>query len=356
MTDTRAERTALLERLAGERILILDGATGTMIQSHGLEEKDFRGSRFADFPHDLRGNNDLLCLTRPDVIAGIHRQFLEAGADIIETNSFNATTLSQADYHMEDIVGELNREAARIARTEADRMSAETPDKPRFVAGAIGPTSKTASISPDVNDPGYRAVTFDDLRIAYRQAAEGLIEGGADLILVETVFDTLNAKAALFALEELFEEREERLPIMISGTITDLSGRNLSGQTAEAFWNSVSHVRPFSVGLNCSLGARELRPYIAELSRVADTRISAYPNAGLPNEFGEYDEQPEDTAAMLREWAESGLVNIVGGCCGTRPDHIRAIAAAVKGIPPRPIPVIEPRLRLSGLEPFELRT
>ena len=356
MTDTRAERTALLERIAGERILILDGATGTMIQSHNLQEADFRGSRFADFPHDLRGNNDLLCLTRPDIIAGIHRQFLEAGADIIETNSFNATTLSQADYHMEEIVGELNREAARIARAEADRMSAETPDKPRFVAGAIGPTSKTASISPDVNDPGYRAVTFDDLRLAYRQAAEGLIAGGADLILVETIFDTLNAKAALFALEELFEETGEWLPIMISGTITDLSGRNLSGQTAEAFWNSVSHVRPFSVGLNCSLGARELRPYIAELSRVADTRISAYPNAGLPNEFGEYDEQPEDTAAMLREWAESGLVNIVGGCCGTRPDHIRAIAAAVEGIPPRPIPVIEPRLRLSGLEPFELRT
>ena len=356
MTDTRAERTALLERIAGERILILDGATGTMIQSHNLQEADFRGSRFADFPHDLRGNNDLLCLTRPDIIAGIHRQFLEAGADIIETNSFNATTLSQADYHMEEIVGELNREAARIARAEADRMSAETPDKPRFVAGAIGPTSKTASISPDVNDPGYRAVTFDDLRLAYRQAAEGLIAGGADLILVETIFDTLNAKAALFALEELFEETGERLPIMISGTITDLSGRNLSGQTAEAFWNSVSHVRPFSVGLNCSLGARELRPYIAELSRVADTRISAYPNAGLPNEFGEYDEQPEDTAAMLREWAESGLVNIVGGCCGPRPDHIRAIAAAVEGIPPRPIPVIEPRLRLSGLEPFELRT
>ncbi|MBK8209052.1 MAG: homocysteine S-methyltransferase family protein [Rhodospirillales bacterium] len=327
-----------------------------MIQKHALEEADFRGTRFAHWPRDLKGNNDLLSLTRPDIIQDIHRQYLDAGADIVETNTFNSNRTSLADYGQEDLARELNETGTRLARAAADAATAATPSKPRFVAGAIGPTNRTASLSPDVGDPGFRNISFDELAAAYREAAEGLIDGGCDVILVETVFDTLNAKAALFALDELFEERGASLPVMVSGTITDLSGRNLSGQTAEAFWNSVRHARPLSIGLNCALGAAEMRPHIAELSRVADTFVCAYPNAGLPNEFGGYDETPDMTAAHLREWASSGLVNIVGGCCGTTPDHIAAIARAVAGLPPRPFAELPRALRLSGLEAFTLPT
>jgi 5-methyltetrahydrofolate--homocysteine methyltransferase len=350
------DRVAVLRAALNERILVLDGAMGTMIQRHRLEEADFRGERFARWPRDLKGNNDLLSLTRPDIIQDIHRQYLDAGADIVETNTFNSNRISLADYGQEDLARELNATGARLARAAADEATARTPAKPRFVAGAIGPTNRTASISPDVGDPGFRNISFDELASAYREAAEGLIDGGSDVILVETVFDTLNAKAALFALDELFEERGLALPVMVSGTITDLSGRNLSGQTAEAFWNSMRHARPLSIGLNCALGAAEMRPHIAELSRVADTFVCAYPNAGLPNEFGAYDETPEMTAAHLREWAASGLVNIVGGCCGTTPEHIAAIACAVAGLPPRPVPEPPRALRLSGLEAFTLPT
>ncbi len=353
---TREDRLKALRAAVGQRILVLDGAMGTTIQSYHLEENDYRGSRFADYDRDVKGNNDLLTLTQPDIVKEISLAYLEAGADILTTNTFNSTTVSQADYGMESLVDELNEEAARIAREAADEMTAKQPDKPRFVTGAIGPTSKTTSISPDVNDPGYRATSFDEIATAYKQAARGLIKGGADLILLETIFDTLNAKAGIFALESLFEELGMRLPVMISGTITDLSGRTLTGQTVEAFWFSVRHARPFSIGLNCALGADAMRPHIAELSRIADTAVCAYPNAGLPNEFGEYDEAPETTAAQLKEWAESGLVNIVGGCCGTSPDHIRAIHDAVITEAPREIPDIQPRLRLSGLEPFEVRS
>jgi len=352
--STREQRLAAIRAAARERILILDGGMGTMIQARRFEEADFRGRRFADFGHDLRGNNDLLVMTQPDVIESIHREYLEAGADIVETNTFNSTSISQADYHLEDIVYELNLEGARVARRAADAVTAAEPDRPRLVAGILGPTNRTLSLSPDVNDPGYRAITFDQLRDSYVEAARGLIDGGADLIMVETIFDTLNAKVALFALDELFDEIGLRLPIMISGTITDLSGRTLSGQTTEAFWNSVRHARPFSIGLNCALGAEQLRPFLSELARVADTLVSAHPNAGLPNEFGEYDESPEKMGGQIREWAESGLLNIVGGCCGTTPDHIRALAEAVAGLPPRAIPDIPRRLRLSGLEPFEV--
>ncbi len=352
MTE-RQERTQALEEMARERIVILDGAMGTMIQRLGLTEAYFRGDLLAEHNRDLKGNNDLLSLTRPDAIRNIHTDFLAAGADIVTTNSFNATAMSQADYGCENLVRDMNIEAAQLA-SEAAR-AAETPERPRFAAGAIGPTSKTASISPDVADPGFRAVTFDDLRDGYLQAAAGLVEGGVDLLIMETVFDTLNAKAAIFALEELFDELGFRLPLILSGTITDLSGRTLTGQTTEAFWNSVRHAAPFAIGLNCSLGAENMRPYVAELSRVADTRVSAYPNAGLPNEFGEYDETPEQTAAFLREWAEMGLVNLLGGCCGTTPEHIRAIAEAVAGMRPREIPAAPPHLRLSGLEPLEIR-
>ncbi len=350
----RAHRIEALKRAMAERILVLDGAMGTMIQRHGLDEPAYRGERFAAWPRDVKGNNDLLVLTQPDVIRAIHDAYFDAGADIVETNTFNSTRIAMADYGMEELAREMNMAGARLARDAADRRTEKEPDKPRFVAGALGPTNRTASISPDVNDPGYRNVTFDDLAAAYREAAEGLIEGGVDLLLVETVFDTLNAKAALFAIDELFDDLGARLPVMVSGTITDLSGRNLSGQTAEAFWNSVRHARPLTIGLNCALGAKELRPYVAELSRVADTCICAYPNAGLPNEFGEYDETPETTATHIREWAQSGLLNVVGGCCGTTPDHIRAIADAVAGLKPRPIPEVPRRLRLSGLEAFEL--
>ncbi len=350
----RAQRIEALQRAIADRILVLDGAMGTMIQRHGLDERAYRGERFADWPRDVKGNNDLLVLTQPEIIGAIHDSYFDAGADIVETNTFNSTRIAMADYGMEELAREMNVAGARLAREAADRGTGAEPDKPRFVAGALGPTNRTASISPDVNDPGYRNVSFDDLRAAYREAAEGLIEGGVDLLLVETVFDTLNAKAALFAIEDLFDDLGLRLPVMVSGTITDLSGRNLSGQTAEAFWNSVHHARPLTIGLNCALGAEQLRPYVAELSRVADTYVCAYPNAGLPNEFGEYDETPETTATHIREWAESGLLNIVGGCCGTTPDHIRAMANAVSGLKPRSLPDIPRRLRLSGLEAFEL--
>jgi 5-methyltetrahydrofolate--homocysteine methyltransferase len=336
---------------AENRILVLDGAMGTMIQANKPTEATYRGTRFKDYKSDLAGNNELLSLTQPDMIEAIHTAFLEAGADILSTNTFSATRISQADYGLEDLCHELNVEAARIARRAADKAS--TPDRPRWVAGAIGPTNQTASISPDVNDPGARRVTFDDLATAYGEAARGLIEGGVDLLLVETIFDTLNAKAALFAIDTLRDEGLDVPPIMISGTITDRSGRTLTGQTPEAFWVSVAHARPFSVGLNCALGAAEMRAHIRALAAVADTRISAYPNAGLPNEMGGYDETPEETAAHLAEWADSGLVNLVGGCCGTTPDHIRAIAKAVAGKPPRPLPERVHRLRLSGLEMFE---
>ncbi|MBM3641435.1 MAG: methionine synthase, partial [Alphaproteobacteria bacterium] len=342
-----------LEGAASRRILILDGAMGTMIQRHKFEEADFRGARFTDHAKDLRGNNDLLTLTQPDAIKAIHVAYLEAGADIIETNTFSSTTIAQADYGLEHLAFELNCEGARLARAAADEIAAKTGVR-RFVAGSIGPTNRTASISPDVSNPGFRAVTFDELRAAYKEAALGLIEGGADILLVETVFDTLNAKAALYALEDAFDEVGTRLPIMISGTITDLSGRTLSGQTAIAFWNSLAHAKPFSIGFNCALGAREMRQHIADIGRVADTRVCAFPNAGLPNEFGLYDESPEYMAELVGEFATSGLLNVVGGCCGTTPEHIAAIAKAVKGVAPRAVPMIEPILRLSGLEPFAL--
>ena len=348
---TRDARLARLEAEAAERHLIIDGAMGTMVQQHRLTEADYRGARFADWPRDLRGNNDLLVLTQPAIIAGIHRAYLEAGADIIETSTFNSTSIAMADYGMEALVRELNVEGARLARAECDAFEGRD-GRPRWVAGVLGPTNRTASISPDVNDPGARNVTFAALVEAYVEATEGLLDGGADLILIETIFDTLNAKAAVFAVEEVFAARGMRVPVMISGTITDASGRTLSGQTTEAFWNSVMHARPFSIGLNCALGAKELRAYVQELARVADCRVSVHPNAGLPNEMGGYDETPAYTASILREFAESGLVNLVGGCCGTTPDHIRAIAEAVRGLAPRAIPEVPPRLRLSGLEPL----
>ena len=320
--DRSAELTALLQ----QRILVLDGAMGTMIQRHKLQEADYRGTRFADHPFDLKGNNDLLLLSKPEVIRGIHAEYLAAGADILETCTFNATSLSQADYHLESIVYELNVAGAQLAREVCDEFTALDPKKPRFVAGVLGPTSRTASISPDVNDPGYRNVTFEGLVESYTEAIRGLTDGGADILLVETVFDTLNAKAALFAIEQFFETTGRRWPVMISGTITDASGRTLSGQTAEAFWNSLSHIKPLSFGLNCALGAAELRQYVEELARLCDCYISAHPNAGLPNAFGGYDETPDQLADEIVDWAKHGFVNIVGGCCGTSPDHIAAIA------------------------------
>ncbi|MGL6092443.1 MAG: methionine synthase, partial [Pseudomonas paracarnis] len=350
----RSARLQALHQALKERILILDGGMGTMIQSYKLEEQDYRGKRFADWPSDVKGNNDLLVLTRPDVIGGIEKAYLDAGADILETNTFNATRISMADYGMEELAYELNVEGARLARKVADAKTHENPAKPRFVAGVLGPTSRTCSLSPDVNNPGYRNVTFDELVENYTEATKGLIEGGADLILIETIFDTLNAKAAIFAVQGVFEELGVELPIMISGTITDASGRTLSGQTTEAFWNSVAHAKPISVGLNCALGASELRPYLEELSNKANTHVSAHPNAGLPNEFGEYDELPSQTAKVIEEFAQSGFLNIVGGCCGTTPGHIEAIAKAVAGYAPRPIPDIPKACRLSGLEPFTI--
>ena len=340
--------------LLDERILFLDGAMGTMIQRHKLEEADYRGERFADWPSDLKGNNDLLSLTQPQIIQDIHTRYLEAGADIIETNTFNSTRVAMADYGMEALTYEINVASARLAREAADAITKQTPEKPRFVAGVLGPTNRTASISPDVNDPAFRNISFDELVEAYTESARALVEGGADIILIETIFDTLNAKAAVFAVDQLFDNTGNRLPIMISGTITDASGRTLTGQVTEAFLNSLRHARPVSIGLNCALGADQLRQYVEELSRLADLRISAHPNAGLPNEFGEYDETPEQIAAELGDWAANGFLNIVGGCCGTTPDHIRAIVTAVSQHPPRVVPEIETQCRLSGLEAFNI--
>ena len=324
-----------LYKALGERILILDGAMGTMIQRYNFTEEDYRGERFKDWESPLKGNNDLLSLIQPEAIEEIHRKYLLAGADIIETNTFSGTTIAMADYHMEDLVYELNYESAKIAKKVCDEFTAQNPNKPRFVAGSIGPTNRTASLSPDVNDPGYRAITFDELRIAYKQQAEALLDGGSDILLVETIFDTLNAKAALFAIDEIREERNITIPIMVSGTITDASGRTLSGQTADAFLISVSHMDLISVGFNCALGAKQLTPYLETLSHNSDFYISAYPNAGLPNAFGKYDESPEFMAEQIREYAEKRLINIVGGCCGTTPPHIKAIADLVKDYEPR---------------------
>ncbi|KWT66811.1 5-methyltetrahydrofolate--homocysteine methyltransferase [Hyphomicrobium sulfonivorans] len=343
---------AALEAAAQERILIIDGAMGTMIQRYKLDEDGYRGVRFKDWHRDVKGNNDLLVLTQPQIIGAIHDEYFAAGADIIETNTFNAQKISLADYGMEDLAYEVNLAAARIARDVADTWNKKTPDKLRFVAGAIGPTNRTASISPDVNNPGFRNVDFDELREAYKEQMRGLMDGGVDIILIETIFDTLNAKAAGVATLEVFEEKGVELPIMISGTITDRSGRTLSGQTAEAFWYSMRHLRPFSIGLNCALGADLMRPYLAELSGFADTRISAYPNAGLPNAMGEYDETPHDMACAIEPWARDGILNIVGGCCGSTPEHIAHVREHVSKFAPRKIPSIPPKLRLSGLEPF----
>ena len=328
-------RTQQLYEALNKRILVLDGAMGTMIQRYNFTEEDYRGERFKDWKSPLKGNNDLLSLTQPEAIEEIHRKYLLAGADIIETNTFSGTTIAMADYHMEDLVYELNYESAKIAKKVCDEFTAQNPNKPRFVAGSIGPTNRTASLSPDVNDPGYRAITFDELRIAYKQQAEALLDGGSDILLVETIFDTLNAKAALFAIDEIQEERNIQIPIMVSGTITDASGRTLSGQTAEAFLISVSHLNLLSVGFNCALGAKQLTPYLETLSHNSDFYISAYPNAGLPNAFGKYDESPEFMAEQIREYAEKRLINIVGGCCGTTPPHIKAIADLVKDYEPR---------------------
>lgn len=326
-----------IEDILKERILILDGAMGTMIQRHKLEEEDFRGDRFKNHSHLLKGNNDLLSITRPDIIKEIHAQYFEAGADIAETNTFSGTTIAQADYHLEHIVYELNFQSAKIAKEVAVEFTKKEPDKPRFVAGAVGPTNRTLSISPNVNDPGYRAVTFDQLKVAYKEQVKGLMDGGADLLLVETIFDTLNAKAALFGIQELFDEEGKSIPIMVSGTITDASGRTLSGQTTEAFFISVSHVPLLSVGLNCALGARQLRPYLQILNEQAPFFVSAYPNAGLPNEFGQYDEGPEEMGTQIDEFLKEGLVNILGGCCGTTPAHIKVIAELAKKYKPRQV-------------------
>ena len=341
-------RVAQLEAALAKRILIIDGAMGTMIQQHELHEADFRGERFIDghdshcdaaiTHHDLKGNNDLLTLTRPDIIGAVHAAYLDAGADLVETNTFNSTTISQLDYGLQHLARELNVEGAKLARACCDASERKDPSRPRFVIGVLGPTSRTASLSPDVNDPGFRNIDFDTLGAAYREAADGLIEGGADVLMVETVFDTLNAKAALFAIDDVFAARGTRLPVMVSGTITDKSGRTLSGQTADAFWYSLRHAKPLAIGLNCALGAKDLRAYVDMLSEVADCHISCHPNAGLPNAFGGYDETPADMARMLREFATSGLLNLVGGCCGTTPAHIRAIADAVADVPTRALP------------------
>jgi 5-methyltetrahydrofolate--homocysteine methyltransferase len=353
-TPNQIDAEARLRAVLESRIAILDGAMGTMIQRRKLAEADFRGERFKDHPHDLKGNNDLLVLTRPDVIEDIHRQYLAAGADLIETNTFNATKISQADYKLEPLAYELNVAGAQVARRAVEWAEKETPGRRCFVAGALGPTNKTASMSPDVNRPAYRAITFRELVEGYREQVEGLLDGGADVLLPETTFDTLNLKAALFSIEDAFEARGWRVPVLISLTITDNSGRTLSGQTLEACWNSIAHSRPFSVGLNCALGGRQMRPFIEQLSAIAPCYVSCYPNAGLPNAFGEYDESPDQMAAIVREYAELGWFNIVGGCCGSTPDHIAAIARAVKGVKPRVRPVIAPKMRLSGLEPLNV--
>jgi len=343
-------KTELLKQQLAKRILFLDGAMGTMIQSYNLEEKDYRGERFADWECDLKGNNDLLSLTQPDIIKAIHRAYYDVGVDIVETNTFNATSIAMADYKMESLAYEINLESVRLAKQVAEEVTALTPDKPRFVAGTLGPTNRTASMSPEVNDPGFRNISFDELVEAYIEAVRGMCDGGVDIILIETIFDTLNAKAAIFAVESYFDELGYKLPVMISGTITDASGRTLSGQTVGAFWNSLSHVDPISIGFNCALGAKELRQYIEELSTIADTYVSAHPNAGLPNEFGEYDELPEEMAKELADWADSGYLNIIGGCCGTSPEYIKAIIEQVEKYPPRKIPDIEKQCRLAGLE------
>src|SRR6478735_4102610 len=341
-------------QLLQQRVLVLDGAMGTMIQRFKLSEADFRGERFKDHSKDLKGNNDLLSITRPDIIQNIHREYLEAGADIIETNTFSGTTIAMADYGLEDLVYELNFESARIAKEIAIEIEKKTPGKPRFVAGAIGPTNRTASLSPDVNRPGFRAITFDELVTAYYEQVKGLTDGGCDLLLVETVFDTLNCKAALFAIQQFVEDGGKQLPLMISGTITDASGRTLSGQTVEAFWNSVSHAPVLSIGFNCALGARQLKPHIQELSRISGSFISAYPNAGLPNAFGGYDESAEEMAAIVEEYLKEGLVNILGGCCGTTPVHVKRLAELVDKYQPRQLPEIAPLPRFSGLEPLTI--
>lgn len=353
MNDLPSRLDALRTALK-QRILLLDGATGTMIQGYKLQEADYRGERFASYPSDLTGNNDLLSLTQPDIVKEIHRAYLDVGVDIIETNTFNSTAVSQADYNLQSIVHELNYQAAALARETADEYSRKTPDKPRFVAGVLGPTSRTCSISPDVNDPGARNITFDELACDYREALDGLVKGGVDIILIETIFDTLNAKAAVFAVRKYFDEEHIELPIMISGTITDASGRTLSGQTTEAFYNSLAHANPISIGLNCALGAKELRPYISELSRIANCYVSVHPNAGLPNEFGQYDQSAKEMADIVEEFAKSGFLNIIGGCCGTTPQHIRAIGNRIENQKPREIPHIEPACRLAGLEPFNI--
>jgi 5-methyltetrahydrofolate--homocysteine methyltransferase len=351
---TRTQRIAALKAAARQRILILDGSWGVMIQKRGLDEADYRGERFKDHPVQLKGDNDILCLTRPDIIAELHDAYFAAGADISETNTFSATSIGQGEYEAQGAVRDLNFEGARIAREVADRWTTKEPEKPRFVAGSIGPLPVMLSMSSDVNDPGARKVTFDQVYEAYLEQVRALHDGGVDLFLIETITDTLNCKAAIKAIMDLEDEGYEQLPIWISGTITDRSGRTLSGQTAEAFWNSVKHAKPFAIGFNCALGAELMRPHIAELSRVADTLVSAYPNAGLPNAFGEYDEEPHETAHELHEWAKQGLVNILGGCCGTTPDHIAHVAQAVSGVTPRQIPERPKAMRLAGLEPFEL--
>ena len=352
---TRADRIAKLKATAKERILILDGSWGVMFQKMGLQEADYRGERFRDHPGQLKGNNDILCLTRPDLVAELHAMYFAAGADISETNTFSATVIAQDDYKLDAAsVRDINYEGARIGREVADRFTAKEPNKPRFLAGSIGPLNKMLSMSSDVNDPGARLVDFDEVYNAYRGQIRALNEGGVDLYLIETITDTLNCKAAIKAIMDLEAEGLEKLPVWISGTITDRSGRTLSGQTAEAFWNSVKHAKPFAVGFNCALGADLMRPFIAEMARVADTLVAAYPNAGLPNAFGQYDEQPDQTAHALEDWAKEGLVNILGGCCGTTPDHIRHVAEAVAGIKPRQPPERSRALRLAGLEPFEL--
>ncbi|MEZ9892932.1 methionine synthase [Vibrio lentus] len=343
-----------IEALLKQRILLIDGGMGTMIQDYKLEEQDYRGERFADWHSDLKGNNDLLVLTQPKLIKGIHTEYLEAGADILETNTFNATTIAMADYDMESLSEEINYAAAKLAREAADEWTAKTPEKPRFVAGVLGPTNRTCSLSPDVNDPGYRNVNFDELVVAYSESTRALIKGGSDLILIETIFDTLNAKACSFAVESVFEEMGITLPVMISGTITDASGRTLSGQTTEAFYNALRHVKPISFGLNCALGPDELREYVGEMSRISECHVSAHPNAGLPNAFGEYDLSPEDMAEHVKEWAESGFLNLIGGCCGTTPEHIRQMAEAVEGVTPRQLPDLPVSCRLSGLEPLTI--
>ncbi|MFQ5610409.1 MAG: homocysteine S-methyltransferase family protein, partial [Woeseiaceae bacterium] len=353
MGDFPATNFAALEQLLAQRIVFLDGAMGTMIQAYELDEEDYRGDRFANSAAELKGNHDLLTITRPDVIREIHAAFLDAGADVIETNTFNGNAPALADYGLEECVAELNLAAAKLAREVADECTART-GRQRFVAGVLGPTNRTASISPDVNDPGLRNVVFDELVDTYGRAARALLEGGADFILVETIFDTLNAKAALYAVAALGDESGRKIPVMISGTITDASGRTLSGQTVEAFWNSVRHVEPFLIGLNCALGAAELHPWLTELSEVAQTRVSCHPNAGLPNEFGGYDESPETMAKVLADFADQGLVNLVGGCCGTRPEHIRAIVGALADKSPRAVPELPVALRLSGLEPLNV--